>query len=150
MVIKLIVALVLVLSLAAVACGNDELLEGDVDHKTVTGVIDGTGFTILRNIPSNDPDVADPRPFIQVSDQEFSGFFTTGDEHLVITAAMETELSQKYSDLRYIVHVQVSGVEQDTQSYYADRDIFNRIDVEVPIRFEASGSPRPTIHKLVN
>ena len=146
---KLMIALVLVLSLVAVACVNEELLEGDVDHKTVAGVIDGTSFTILRNIPGNDPDVADPRPFIQVSDPAFSGFFTTGDEHLVITAAMETDLNQKYSDLRYIVHVQVSGAEQGTQSFYADRDIFNSINVEAPVRFEASGSPIATIDELV-
>ena len=62
---------------------------------------------------------------------------------------MEQELLQKYSELHYLVHVRLSGVEQGTQSYYVSRDLFNRILVDRPIRFQASGSPIPKIDKLL-
>ena len=55
------------------------------------------GSTILRNVPAYDQDAVDDRPSIRVKDQDFQGFFTSKDEHAVITVEMEKELRQKYS-----------------------------------------------------
>ena len=76
------------LSLAAPACGNGHVLQGDVDHKTVSGEAGRAGFTILRN----DPDVLNDRPSILVKDSDFQGFFTPEDEHAIITAEIENRI----------------------------------------------------------
>ena len=148
---KLVVILVMVLSLASVACGGAKLVQGEVDHKTVSGVVGSTGFTILQNTPAHDPDAVDDRPFILVKDQEFQGFFTSKDEHAVITVEMENDLSQKYSDIRYIVNVRLLDGDgnEGTQPYFVSREVFNRILVDGPVRFEASGAPIPTVGKLL-
>ena len=109
--VKLVVAMVVVLTLASVACGNGEVLEGDVNHKTVPGVIESTSYTIIENRPGSDQDVDNDRPSILVSDPEFSGFFATRDGNAVIRTAMETELAQKYSSIRYIVKLHHSDAE---------------------------------------
>ena len=147
---KLLIALAAVLSLATLACGS-EVLKGDVDHKTVYGVIDETGWTILQNVPAHDPDVADDRPSIRVEDEDYQGFFTSEDEHAAITAEMENQLSQKYSNISYTVNVRVvdAGGNEATEPYYVSREFFNRILVDSPVRFEASGEPVPTIKKLL-
>ena len=89
----------MVLSLTSVACGGSEVVQGKVDHNGVTGVAEGKGSTILRNVPAYDQDAVDDRPSIRVKDQDFQGFFTSKDEHAVITVEMEKELRQKYSDI---------------------------------------------------
>ena len=81
-----------------------------------------------------------------MKDQDFQRFFTSKDEHAVITVEMEKELRQKYSGISYIVHV---DGDQGTQSYFVSREVFNRILVDRPVRFEASGAPIPTITKLL-
>jgi hypothetical protein len=150
---KLLIALAAALSLATLACGS-EVLEGDVDHKTVSGVIEDTGqdtgWTILQNIPAHDPDVVDDRPSIRVKDEDYQEFFTSNDDHAVITAEMENQLSQKYSNIRYTVNVRVAdaGGNEGTQPYYVSREFFNRILVDSPVRFSASGDPIPTMDKL--
>ena len=143
---KLVVTLAMVLSLTSVACGGSEVVQGKVDHNGVTGVAEGKGSTILRNVPAYDQDAVDDRLSIRVKDQDFQGFFTSKDEHAVITVEMEKELRQKYSDISYIVHV---DGDQGTQSYFVSREVFNRILVDRPVRFEASGAPIPTITKLL-
>ena len=144
---KLVVTLVMVLSLASVACGGSKTIQGEVDHKTVSGVVGDTAFTILQNRPAHDPDAVNDRPSILVEDQDFRGFFTSRDEHAVITVEMENELRQKYSDISYIVHVRLP--DGGAQSYFVSREVFNRILVDSPVRFEASGAPIPTINKLL-
>ena len=96
---KLVVTLAMVLSLTSVACGGSEVVQGKVDHNGVTGVAEGKGSTILRNVPAYDQDAVDDRPSIRVKDQDFQGFFTSKDEHAIITVDMEKELRQKYSDI---------------------------------------------------
>ena len=51
---KLVVTLAMVLSLTSVACGGSEVVQGKVDHNGVTGVAEGKGSTILRNVPAYD------------------------------------------------------------------------------------------------
>jgi hypothetical protein len=147
---KLLIIVAAVLALATVACGS-EVLEGDVDHKTVNGEIEDTGWTLLQNLPAHDPDVVDDRPSIRIEDEEYRGFFTSEDEQAVITAEMENHLGQKYSNIRYTVNVRVLDVggNEATEPYYVSREFFNRILVDGPVRFEASGDPAPTINKLL-
>ena len=139
----------IVLSLASVACGRSEVVQGEVDHKTVSGVVENTGFTILQNVPGYHRDVVDDRPSIRMTDQDFLGFFTTNDEHAVISVEMESELRQKYSDITYLVHIRLPDGAEGTQSYFVSREVFNRILVDRPVRFKASGAPIPTINKLM-
>ena len=143
---KFVVTLAMVLFLTSVACGGSEAVQGKVDYKGVTGVVEGKSSTILRNVPAYDQDAVDDRPSIRLEDADFQGFFTSKDEHAVITVEMENELRQKYSDISYIVHV---DGDQGTQSYFISREVFNRIFVDSPVRFEASGAPIPTITKLL-
>ena len=90
-----------------------------MDHNTVSGSIEDTGRTILQNVPAHDPDVVDDRPSIRIKDEDYQGFFTSQDEHAVITAEMENSLSQKYSNIRYTVNVRVAdaGGNEGTQPY---------------------------------
>ena len=146
--IPVVVTLVMVSYLATMACGGSTLGQGEVDHKSVTGVVEDVAFTILRNVPVYDQDAPNGRPSIRVEDQDFQGFFTSKDEHAVVTVEMENELRQKYSDLSYIVHVRLQDGDQGSQSYLVSREVFNRILVDSPVRFKASGAPIPTIRKL--
>jgi len=137
---KLLFAMLIVLSLVAVACGDAQVLQGDVGN---------AGFTILRNVPARDPDAINDRLSILVKDSDFQGLFASGDEHAVITAEMENQPRWKYSETSYIVNIRLSGVDQGTQPYFVSREFFNRILVDSPLRFKVSGSPMPTIKKLL-
>ena len=48
-----------------------------------------------------------------------------------------------------LVHVRLRDGNEGTQSYLVSREVFNRILVDRPVRFEASGAPIPTISKLL-
>ena len=98
-----------------------------MDHNGVTGVAEGKGSTILRNVPAYDQDAVDDRPSIRVKDQDFQGFFTSKDEHAVITVEMEKELCQKYSDISYWGRMAIV----DTKPFKL-RVILQRIFVERP------------------
>jgi hypothetical protein len=147
---KFLITIVSMLALASLACGN-QTLEGDVDHKTVSGVIEDTGWTILQNVPGTDPDIVNDRPSIRISDEEYQSFFAPEDEHAVITEEMERLLGQKYSNIRYTVNVRLADASGNdgTHPYYISRELFNRILVDSPVRYEASGEPIPTINKLL-
>jgi len=147
---KLLITIVTMLALASLACGS-QILEGDVDHKTVTGEVKDTVWTILQNVPGSDPDIVNDRPSIRIKDKDYEVLFTPGDEHAVLTEEMERLLGQKYSNIRYPVNVRVADASGNngTQPYYVSRELFNRILVDGPVRFEASGGPIPTIDKLL-
>ena len=144
---KLVVTLAMVLSLTSVACGGSEVVQGKVDHNGVTGVAEGKGSTILRNVPAYDQDAVDDRPSIRVKDQDFQGFFyLQGMSTPSSPSRWRRSCARKYSDISYIVHV---DGDQGTQSCFVSREVFNRILVDRPVRFEASGAPIPTITKLL-
>ena len=90
---KLLITIVSILALASLGCGS-QVLEGDVDHKTVSGTIDDTAWTILQNLPGADTDVENDRPSIRIDDEDYKGFFTSADEHAVITDEVERLLGQ--------------------------------------------------------
>ncbi len=147
---RFVVVLLAAVSLASVACGGSAALQGQVDSKTVGGVVESTAYTILSNHPVHGPDAADQRPHILVKDPDYARFFTPADEHAVIAEDMEIELLRKYTDVSYTVNVRLSTDEGGTRPYLVSRDLFKRIRVDGPVRFESSGAPIPTITRLLD
>ena len=145
---RFVVPLVIFLALASAACGRSEVVQGVVESKTVSGTAESASFSVLQNRPAHDPDAVNDRPYIVVKDQDFRGFFTPDDDHAVITLEMENELRRKFSDIGYVVNVRLPR-DGGTQPYFVSRDVFNRMLVDGPVRFEASGSPIPTVRKLL-
>lgn len=146
---KLLITIVTMLSLASLG-SSSQILEGDMAHKTVSGAVDDTLWIILQNVTGTVPDVADDQPSIRINDEDYEGFFNPEDEQAVGTKEMERLLGQKYSNIRYTVNVRVAGASGNdgTQPYHVSRELFNRILVSIPVRFEASGKPIPSIEKL--
>ncbi len=151
LVTNVMVFLMVVFPVALVACGGGDAVEGVVDHKTVTGVINDTSYTILRNQQINDPDQPMSEALILVEDQDYSNFFSSDDQDMTITESLEQQLRLKYVQINYIVHVSAASSEGGTQSYLASREIFNAAKVSRQVKFETSGSGAiPKITQLLD
>jgi hypothetical protein len=138
----LVTAIMSLLIAALAGCGSDAV-EGTVAHKAITGVKDGTTYTILVNKPD------DGSPRIQVKDEAYEGYFDTGAANAVVTDSLEELMKQKYSEIRYVVNVRANGVQDGTLPYYASRDIFNDMMVGSETRFRTSGGDIPRIVEIL-
>jgi len=142
-VLKIVVLIGAALSLLLAACGGGDVFERTVAHKTVTGVKDGTSYTILVNRPG------EGNPWISVKDEDYRAYFVAGVEDAVITESLEQLMLAEYSEVEYLVNVSVALDVSGTQPYRASREIFNRAKVGDGLRFRASGADVPEIVKVL-
>ena len=115
------------------ACQTEDIVEGVVDHKAVTGIQDDTTYTILLNRPG------DGTPWILVKDKDYDDYFATEDENAIISESLEQYIREKYSEVNYWVNVRLPSTGEGTQPYRASREIFNKMKVDSKVRFETSG-----------
>ena len=100
------------------------ILDGVVDHKTISGTNSGTSHTI-------------------VVFTETSSFFDDGEARALfedsdtVTGSISAQLDMRYDDVFYIVSVRSSG---DTIGYYVSREDFNSVNYGNRIRFSIKGS----------
>ncbi len=87
MMVKLVLLFGLAASMLLAACGGQSELDGTVDHKTITGVLDNVSYTILRYQPAFEEDGAGAGPTLNITDSEFVGVFSTGDDYTIINVS---------------------------------------------------------------
>jgi len=146
----LLMGILLVASILAGCIKPGPIVEGVVDHKSVTGVKDDTSYTILLNRPS------DEGPWILVEDKDYEEFFSEEDRHAVINKSLEDEMKTKYSSINYLVSVRLNSEdtvnnlkEGDTLAYFVNRDDFNKVKIEDEVKFEVSRSAIATIERFL-
>ena len=138
------VVLVLLLVVIGPACGT-ATDEGVVDHKSITGVVEGTSYTVLRNRPNDDG-----LPFIEAKDKDLLSHFATVEEHAIISDSLAFEIESRYDRVDYLVNIDLISIEgSGTQSYLVSREVFNQLQVGETVKFKAKqGGGIPEIDKL--
>jgi hypothetical protein len=131
--LKVLVVVAAVLCLPVLSCSGWNTAEGIVDHKTVTGVRDNTGYTILMNAASGG------KAWIVLKDDDYQGYFSTGDENAVVSESLEAEMKEEYSVVNYLVNVKVGPEEEGTHPYRVSREIFNNMEVGTKVKFRWLG-----------
>ena len=130
--------------LLVLACTARNSVEGIVDHKTVTGVKDGTSYTVLMNA------AADGEAWIVLKDQDYEEYFSTVEENAVVSESLEAEMKKEYSVVNYFINVKVAPEEEGTRPFRASREVFNSIEVGSTVKFRCSGSTElPKIVELL-
>ena len=128
---SIVFVMILLLGLVTVSCSNDEIVEGRVAHKVVTGVKDGTSYTIIQNTPQEEG-----YPVIQAKDPVYSGYLpSTGSA--VIDQELGDKINRDYSNTTYLVNIDDDLDKAGTTSYIVDRELFNQIDVGSYIKFKS-------------
>jgi hypothetical protein len=132
----------LVLSMLTACNGHGPIVEGVVDHKTVTGEIENTSYTILTNRPSSDDGL-----WIIVKDNDYEEFFRNQDRDAVINKSVEDEMNLKYDRINYLVSIRLTSQDTvnkldigDTLAYFVNGDDFNKVKIDDEVRFEVSKS----------
>ena len=87
MMVKLVLLFGLAASMLLAACGGQSELDGTVELKTITGVLDNVSYTILRYQPAFEEDGAGAGPTLNITDSEFVGVFSTGDDYTIINVS---------------------------------------------------------------
>jgi len=141
----------LVLSMLTACNGPGPIVEGVVDHKTVTGEIESTSYTILTNKPSSDDGL-----WIIVKDNDYEEFFRNQDRDAVINKSVEDEMSLKYDLINYLVSIRMTSQNNvnkldigDTLAYFVNRDDFNKVKIDDEVRFEVSKSVFSAIERFL-
>ena len=139
------VVLVALLVITALACGT-ATAEGVVAHKSITGIREGTSYTVLENRPSDEGS-----PFIVVDDKDLLSHFATDEEHLIISDSLAFEIESKYDRVDYYVNMApASAPLSGTQSYKVSRAVFSQLRVGGTVKFETKqGKHIPEIKKLL-
>ena len=140
----------LLLGILTACTGPGPIVEGVVDHKTVTGEIENTSYIILINRP------ADDGPWITVEDNEYEEFFLKEDRDAVINKSVEDEMKVKYNTINYLVSIRLTSKDTvnnleagDTLAYFVNRDDFNKVKIDDEVRFEVSKSAPVTIENFL-
>lgn len=122
------------------------VVEGVLDHKAVTGVKDGTSYTILLNADWE----------ISVKDEDYEKFFSENDRNAFINKSIEDEMKVEYSEINYLVSIRVSSrdpvnkiEEGETLAYFATRDNFNDLWIGDKVRYKVARFKTATIKGLV-
>ena len=141
----------LVLSMLTACNGPGPIVEGVVDHKTVTGEIENTSYTILTNKPSSDDGL-----WIIVKDNDYEEFFRNQDRDAVINKSVEDEMNLKYDLINYLVSIRLTSQDNvnkldigDTLAYFVNRDDFNKVKIDDEVRFEVSKSVFSAIERFL-
>ena len=138
-------ALVPLLVIAGLACGTTTS-EGVVAHKSITGIREGTSYTVLENRPSDEGP-----PIIHVDDKDLLSLFAAGDEHLIIDDSLAFEIESRYDRVDYFVNMApASSPESGTQPYKVSREVFSQLRVGETVKFKTKpGGDFPEIEKVL-
>lgn len=141
----------LLLGILTACTGPGPIVEGVVDHKTVTGEIENISYTILTNRPRSDD-----RLWIIVQDNDYKEFFLEEDRDAVINKSVEYEMSLKYDMIHYLVSIRLTSQDNvnklnigDTLAYFVNRDDFNKVKIDDEVRFEVSKSVFSAIERFL-
>ena len=122
------------------------VVEGIVDHKGVTGVKDGTLYTILLNADWG----------IRVEDEDYEKFFSDEDRNAFIDKSLEDTMKTEYSEINYLVSIRVSSEdpvnnleEGETLAYFVSRDDFNMLRIGDEVKYEVERFQTATIKRLL-
>jgi len=129
--IALATVVILALPLTMAGCNQSTTIEGVVDHKVLSGVKDGTQYSVVFNAPDDDG-----TPLNQVMDDAFRGTFPLHGE-LVVSEDAENQMRAVYSDFVYQVSVTTSP--DDTFGYLTTQAIFNRMSLGAAVKYRVSG-----------
>ena len=144
-------SMLLVLSMLTACNGPGPIVKGVVDHKTVTGEMENTSYTILSHKPSSDDGL-----WIIVKDNDYEEFFRNQDRDAVINKSVEDEMSLKYDLINYLVSIRLTSQDNvnkldigDTLAYFVNRDDFNKVKIDDEVRFEVSKSVISAIERFL-
>ena len=142
----LVVTLAVLVSIVGLACGSDTSL-GLVDHKTITGILEGTKYTIL--IYRSDEEGS---PALYVKDQDLLDRVSTEEVNLVIDDALALDIEGMYEQVTYTVNMGTNlATGPGTEPYKVSREIFNQLQPGAVVQFEAKkGGDFPTITKVLD
>ncbi|MFO7967612.1 MAG: hypothetical protein R6U44_08445 [Archaeoglobaceae archaeon] len=139
--VVLLAILVIVLAGAAYKLVFLNVVEGNVSHKSVSGMKGDTVYGIILNRPISDGS------WIVVRDDDYGKYFS--GKHVVINETVEERMTREYRDLKYQVNVNVSP-EEGTEGYQTSREIFNQIRVGEKVKMEVTRfSDTPSIIGVV-
>ena len=112
----------------ATACGGRADIQGTVDHKTITGVLEDTSYTVLIN---SDSQLLESRVLVKFDN--YREDFTRNSSAIVVTDAVAARLQSEFSEVRYFVNVrtQAGG---GTTPVQVTREIFNSTGPGLEIR----------------
>lgn len=102
-----------------------EQVTGNVDHKSITGIKDGTSYTLVSFNPGG----------LVVKAEDLSDFFVGMDLNMTVTSDLEREIMDHGYEVHYVGNVRISSpdpvnglVPGDTRGYFvSSRDDFNRL-----------------------
>ena len=142
----LFVTLAVLMSIVGLACGPDTSL-GLVDHKTITGILEGTKYTIL--IYRSDEEGS---PALYVKDQDLLDRITIEEVNLVIDDALALDIESMYEQVTYTVNMGTNlATGPGTEPYKVSREIFNQLQPGAVIQFKAKkDGDFPTITKILD
>ena len=134
------------MSIVGLACGPDTSL-GLVDHKTITGILEGTKYTIL--IYRSDEEGS---PALYVKDQNLLDRITIEEVNLVIDDALALDIESVYEQVTYTVNMGTNlATGPGTEPYKVSREIFNQLQPGAVIQFKAKkDGDFPTITKILD
>jgi hypothetical protein len=135
------------LSLLCVGCSQSGTVEGVVEYKSRSGMMERSAYSIVRDGPSEGV-----QPIV-VYDENLKGYFPSEGD-LVISDSLEKQIEEAgYTNLDYIISVRVlSGgkLSKYTSGFYTSREIFNEAKLGTEIKFEKSPSKMgPEIVRLL-
>ena len=122
------------------------IVEGVVDHKSVTGTKDSTLYSILLNTPEG----------IIVKDKDYEKFFSENDTDAFISKSLEDKIKIEYSKISYLVSIRVSTKdtinnleEGDTLAYFVSKDDFNNLSIGDKVTYEVERFQTATVKRLL-
>lgn len=133
---RLVLLLLVVFILMSLGCSRSTIVEGVVAHRVLSGVKDGTSYTVLWD-RFDDNGVS----IIVVKDEDLEDYFPLEGD-LVVSEELEGQIQILYSEVVYQVSVRESP--EHTVGYLTSREIFNRMKLGATVEFqtsESSGAP---------
>ena len=143
---SLFVTLAVLTSLVGLACGTDTS-RGLVDHKTITGIREGTAYTIL--IYRSDEEGL---PALYVKDRGLLDRFSIEEANPVIDDALAFDIESMYEQVTYTVNLRTElATGPGTEPYKVSREIFNQLQPGAMVRFKAKKDGNiPAITKVLD
>jgi len=141
--ISIVILLVLMVYLLAFSTVK---VSGVVDHKTITGIRDGTQYTLVVLGPW----------FVNVKDNALNDLFQGQDSNVTINATLERAiLNLGYSQINYLASIQVSSRDSvnhlnpgDALAYFVKRSDFNALRIGNSITYEVEKDKPLTIAQV--
>ena len=141
--ILIVILLVLMVYLLAFSMVK---VSGVVDHKTITGIRDGTQYTLVVMAPW----------FIEIKDHALDDLFQGKDLDVTINATFEQAiLNHGYSKINYLASIQVSSKDSvnhlnpgDALAYFVKRSDFNALRIGNSVTYEVEKGKPLTIARV--